>query len=147
MNPLCATTLSGLALALLAAAPLAQASEPAAGCAVLELKGVRPEKGQLLINLFDSAEAYRKKPLVSLRVPAGASEVQQVTACGLGAAAEIAVLMFQDLDGDGKMGQNAFGIPTEPWGSSGSPGAFGPSWDSGRVTLNGSAVVAVQLSK
>jgi uncharacterized protein (DUF2141 family) len=147
MSKRLATIATLSSLALLAGAPSAVwAAEPAAGCTVLELKGVRPSQGQLLINLFDSAESYRKKPLVSLRVPAGAAEVQQVSACGLGAATEIAVLMFQDLDGDGKMAQNAFGMPTEPWGSSGTPGAFGPSWESGRVKL-GASLVAVQLSK
>jgi hypothetical protein len=31
-------------------------------------------------------------------------------------------------------------MPTEPWGSSGKPGMFGPQWDSGKVPLDGSAI-------
>lgn len=128
--------------------PAAIANEAAvpAGCAVLELKGVRPNQGLLMINVFGSAESFGKKPLASIRVPAGASEVQRVTACDLGNPAEIAVMMFQDLDSDGKMARNALGVPSEPWGSSGTPGMFGPSWDTGRVKL-GAAPVAVQISK
>ena len=33
-----------------------------------------------------------------------------------------ALALFQDLDSDGRMGRNVLGIPTEPWGASGSPG-------------------------
>jgi uncharacterized protein (DUF2141 family) len=133
-------------LAPMAHAADAAATAPSAGCAVLELQGVRPGQGQLMINVFGSAESFGKKPLASLRVPAGAEATQRVTACGLDAATEIAVMMFQDLNGDGQMARNALGVPSEPWGSSGKPGMFGPSWDTGRVALNG-APVAVQLSK
>ena len=38
-----------------------------------------------------------------------------------------AVKIFQDVDGDGKMGTNALGIPTEPYGfSNNAMGNFGP---------------------
>jgi uncharacterized protein (DUF2141 family) len=65
--------------------------------------------------------------------------------CGI-SGDSVAITMFQDLDSDGKMGKNIMGMPTEPWGSSGTPGMFGPSWETGKVTLNGSAVV-VKLSQ
>ena len=58
----------------------------------------------------------------------------------------MALSLFQDLDSDGKFGRNLLGMPTEPWGSSGTPGAFGPSWDTGRVALDGKAI-AVRLSQ
>jgi uncharacterized protein (DUF2141 family) len=124
----------------------ADAALPPAGCAVLELQGVRPGQGQLMINVFGSAETFGKKPMASLRVPAGAEATQRVTACGLDSAREIAVMMFQDLNGDGQMARNVLGIPSEPWGSSGKPGSFGPSWETGRVALDGTRVT-VQLSK
>lgn len=54
-------------------------------------------------------------------------------------------MLFQDLDGDGKMGRNMIGMPTEPWGSSGNPGMFGPQWDTGKVALDGSTI-AVKMS-
>jgi uncharacterized protein (DUF2141 family) len=57
----------------------------------------------------------------------------------------VALTMFQDLDGDGQMGRNVLGIPLEPWGASGSPGAMGPTWQASRVPLDGSAIV-VNLS-
>jgi hypothetical protein len=43
------------------------------------------------------------------------------------------------------MGRNLMGIPLEPWGSSGTPGSFGPSWETGKVKLDGSVIV-IKLS-
>jgi uncharacterized protein (DUF2141 family) len=56
-------------------------------------------------------------------------------------SAAVALTLYQDLDGDGRMGANIVGLPTEPWGSSGTPGTFGPSWETGRVKLDGSVIV------
>lgn len=40
---------------------------------------------------------------------------------------EIAIRLFQDLDGDGELDKNAFGLPTEPFGFSNDPVIrFGP---------------------
>jgi hypothetical protein len=44
------------------------------------------------------------------------------------------------------MGRNLLGVPSEPWGASGTPGTFGPNWDSTRVALDGRAIV-VKLSQ
>jgi uncharacterized protein (DUF2141 family) len=136
-------TTAPLILAALVSAPAA--ADPT--CTTLELRGVRPQQGQLMIAIYGSAESFNKKSLTSLRVPAGDAPVQSVQACGLGDAAEIVVMMFQDLDSDGKMNRSLLGIPSEPWGSSGNPGPFGPAWDTGRVKRGGSAPVVVQLSQ
>jgi uncharacterized protein (DUF2141 family) len=137
-------TLLAAAPLVLAAAGSAHAADPA--CTAIELRGVRPQQGHLMIAVYVSAESFNKKPLTSLRVAAGDAAVQSVQVCGLGDATEIAVAMFQDLDSDGKMNRNLLGIPSEPWGASGNPGPFGPAWDTGRVKLNG-APVLVQLSQ
>ncbi len=63
-----------------------------------------------------------------------------VQVCGL-TGSNVAFTLFQDLDSDGKMGKNALGMPTEPWGSSGTPGMFGPSWETGKVALDGKPIV------
>ena len=40
---------------------------------------------------------------------------------------EVAIRLFQDLDGDGELDKNAFGMPTEPFGFSNDPVIrFGP---------------------
>ena len=122
-------------------APAAHAEN--AGCATVEVRNVRPQQGQLMVAAFASAETFGRKPLAALRVPAGEATMR-VQLCGL-SGDEVALMLYQDLDGDGRMARNLLGMPTEPWGSSGTPGAFGPSWDTGKVSLDGRAI-AVSMS-
>ncbi|MCM0608217.1 MAG: DUF2141 domain-containing protein [Ideonella sp. WA131b] len=130
--------LSLLGAALLATAPPAQAQD---GCATVEVQNVRPNQGQLMVAAFGSADSYRKKPLAQLRLPAGEGATMRFQLCGMAGSTEVALTLFQDLDSDGRMGANIVGLPTEPWGSSGTPGTFGPSWETGRVKLDGSVIV------
>jgi len=160
-NALLFTTLVTTAiLALLAAqvaraqaAPEATAATPAASasaaastgrCVEVDVHNVRPQQGQLFLAAYGSAETYSKKPVAAARVPAG-DAITRVQLCGI-SGNELAVTLYQDVDGDGKMGKNLLGLPTEPWGSTGKPGMFGPSWETGKVTLDGSPVIA-QLSQ
>ena len=124
---------SAAALLLCAAPALA---EP--GCAAVEVANVRPKQGHLMVAAFNSADSFQKTPLRSLRLPAG-DATMRFELCGLGGA-EVALTLFQDLDSDGKMNKNIVGLPSEPWGSSGKPGAFGPSWDTGKVALDGQPI-------
>lgn len=137
------TGVTPTALALLTAAPLAAAPPARAqdGCAAVEVQNVRAQQGQMMVAAFGSADTYRKKPLVQLRLPAGDGTTMRFQLCGLAGSTEVALTLFQDLDSDGRMGTNLVGLPTEPWGSSGSPGTFGPSWETGRVKLDGSVIV------
>ncbi len=114
------------------------------GCTTVEVHNVRPQQGFLMLAAYTDAESFNKKPAVSLRVPAGEA-VTSVQLCGVSAPV-IAIAMFQDLDSDGRMAQNIMRIPTEPWGSSGTPGAFGPTWETAKTALNGSPIV-VRLSQ
>ncbi len=141
------TTAAGalLAAALLATTPPVQA-QAADGCAQVEVQNVRPKQGQLMVAAFASADTYRKKPLAQLRLAAGDGATMRFQLCGLGASGEVALTLFQDLDSDGRMGTNLVGMPSEPWGSSGTPGTFGPSWETGRVKLDGTVIV-VKMSQ
>ena len=134
--------LSGLALLAFSALACAQT----AGCIAVEVQNVRPQQGTLMVAAYADAESFGKKPLAQMKVPAGEATTR-FELCGitLGKGESLALTMYQDLDNDGKMGRNLLGMPTEPWGSSGTPGAFGPSWETGKVMLDGSAVV-VRLS-
>jgi uncharacterized protein (DUF2141 family) len=124
-------------------AAAAQAAAPN-GCVQVDVHNVRPQQGQLMVAAYADAETFNKKPLAQMRLPAGAA-VTSFQLCGLTGEA-VALTMFQDLDGDGRMAKNLLGMPTEPWGASGSPGTFGPSWDTGRVALDGKPI-AVKLTK
>ncbi|HLL19894.1 MAG TPA: DUF2141 domain-containing protein [Rubrivivax sp.] len=115
-----------------------------AGCATVEVHNVRPQQGHLFVAAYASAEDFGKNAVSSLRLPAGEGRMR-FQLCGLSGEA-VALTMFQDLDSDGRMAKNVLGMPTEPWGASGTPGAFGPSWETGKVALDGRAIT-VRLSQ
>lgn len=139
---------AGGALLLSTPAALAQAPASAAagqpGCAQVEVHNVRPQQGHLLVAAYGAAESFRKQALTQLRLPAGEATMR-FALCGLGSATEVSLVLLQDLDGDGRMATNVLGIPTEPWGASGTPGMMGPSWDNSRVPLNG-GVISVRMA-
>lgn len=110
---------------------------PAAWAADLSLNvvGVDANSGQLMIALYDNPEAYAGgEPTRSVRVPArGATVAVQFE--GL-AAGRYAIRMFHDVNGNGELDKNLFGIPTEPVGFSnraranlGPPGFAAASFD------------------
>ena len=151
--PLASWLATRLAFGLAAALALPAVAQPAAaqpvaalpGCATVEVHNLRPGQGFLMVAAFADAASYRTRPAVSLRLPAAEASTMRFPLCGL-AGDVVALTLFQDLDGDGKMGVNLVGMPTEPWGSSGTPGAFGPSWDTGKVALDGKPIT-VRLSQ
>ncbi len=130
-----------LALGLLAAGlgATAHAQTAAPGCAAVEVQNVRPSQGHLMVAAYASAEDFSKKPVTTQRLAAG-EQTMRFTLCGLSGSA-VALTLYQDLNSDGKMSRNLLGMPTEPWGSSGTPGAMGPTWEGARVALDGSTVV------
>jgi uncharacterized protein (DUF2141 family) len=143
---LACSLLPGLAWAQ-TAAPAHTASAPAAAalaCVQVDVQSLRPGQGYLMLAAYGSADSFGKQPLAARRVAVGEAQMR-IEWCGLTGEA-VALMGYQDLDSDGKMGRNLVGIPTEPWGSSGQPGSFGPSWETGRVPLNGQAIV-VRMSQ
>lgn len=112
---------------LAAAAILACAAPAAAAPLTFAFTGIETPKGAILMSVYDSEAAFDRggKPLVS--------QMATVT----GATAEIvadlppgryAVKVFHDIDGDGKMGTNPFGIPLEPFAfSNDAVGEMGPA--------------------
>jgi len=115
-------------------------AEDAGRCITVEVQNVRPQQGFLMVAAYVDADSYKKKPVSQVKVPAG-DAVTRLQLCGI-SGDTVALMLYQDLDGNGEMGKNALGMPTEPWGSSGTPGMFGPDWATGKVTLDGSPVIA-----
>ena len=145
--PRAITLATTLACGLAAALTLPAAAQPTAtqpSCATVEVHNVRPGQGFLMVAAFTDAASFRSRPAVALRLPAGEATMR-FPLCGL-AGEVVALTLFQDLDGDGKMGANLVGMPTEPWGSSGTPGASGPTWDTAKVALGGNPIT-VRLSQ
>jgi uncharacterized protein (DUF2141 family) len=140
-----------IALSLFSAATIvvtpvqAQTAAAPAGCIRLEVQNVRPEQGTLMIAAYGDAASFGKTPLVASQMHAGAATMS-FALCGLSGTA-VALTLYQDLNGNGKLDANALGMPSEPWGASGKPAAMtAPTWDSSVVPLDGSTVV-VKLSK
>lgn len=91
--------------------------------------GVEVKQGAIMFGVYDSEEAYNKGTAVNgARVVADQADVAAVIK-GL-SAGRYAIKAFHDIDGDGKMSSNPFGMPTEPFAfSNDAKGAMGPaSW-------------------
>ena len=126
-----------LSAATIVAAPArAEGVAPPAGCVQLEVHNVRAEQGMLMIAAYGDAASFNKAPLVATQMRAGAATMS-FALCGL-SGASVALTLYQDLNGNGKLDANALGVPSEPWGASGKPAAMtAPSWDSSVVALDG----------
>lgn len=115
------------------AAPITTDEKPSA-CATLQFTGLKSGEGSLLIAAYGNAETFLKKPLwmKSVKVDQG---TMSVPICGI-ASPEIAVTAFQDMNGNGKLDSNPMGIPTEPYGASGTPAMFSaPTWKDTKVAF------------
>jgi uncharacterized protein (DUF2141 family) len=131
--------------AAIVAAPVRAQGTPAAGCVQLEVQNVRAEQGTLMIAAYGDSASFNKAPLVATQMRAGAATMS-FALCGV-SGSSLALTLYQDLNGNGKLDANALGVPSEPWGASGKTVAMtAPSWDSSVVPLDGSTIV-VKLSK
>ena len=81
----------------------------------LDVVGMKEKKGNLLISIYDSAEDYLKKPIKTLTTPADALTKRVVLELESGT---YAVVIYQDLNSNGKVDRNFFRLPTEPCGFS-----------------------------
>lgn len=117
-----------LALFCAAVSTAAHAAEPAS--LTVTFTGLQP-KGAINLVIVGSADAYDGKaaPTVADRIDATSGQVTK-TFEGL-APGRYAIKAFHDVDGDGKMGTNPFGMPIEPFGfSNNARAAMGPpTWD------------------
>ena len=81
----------------------------------LDVVGMKEKKGNLLISVYDSAEDYLKKPVKTLTTPVDALTKRVVLELESGT---YAVVIYQDLNSNGKVDRNFFRLPTEPCGFS-----------------------------
>ncbi len=120
-------------------------SAAAQACVQVEAHNVRPDQGPLMVAAFGDAAQYAKTPTAALQMPAAAEKLS-FSVCGL-TGPTVALRMFQDLNGNGKLDTNMLGMPSEPWGASGKPPAMSaPTWDTTQVPTNGGTIV-VKLSQ
>lgn len=131
----------------IAAAMMFAATAAHAGSATLTVafEGLQP-KGAVLAALYSNADDYA----VDANARYGRIDVTTAQAAITFAdlpEGEYAIKMFHDVNGDGKMNTNPFGMPTEPFAfSNNAVGNTGPAkWDAARFAV--SAPVTTQNIK
>lgn len=130
------------AVAMAAASFSAAAVAQNAGSSLMvNFTGIAEKEGAIMGVLVDSEAAYDGKaaPLRSINVAATKAEVAAMIE-GL-APGTYAIKLFHDVDGDGKMGANPYGMPTEPFAfSNNAQGSMGPAkWADAKFEIQAGA--------
>lgn len=119
----------------------------AAGEMRVEVRNVDAEQGQLLVAVFDRADAWLKQPLRGLRLDARRGVVSGTF--GDLPPGEYALSVVHDLNGNGRLDSNVVGIPTEPYAfSNKATGSFGPAnFEQAKITVGATgATVVLELN-
>ena len=129
------------AAALLVAAP-ALASDPASLSLTFETGS---DTGTVMVALYDAATYNGGQPVRVAQVNVAAGQ-HSVSFEGL-PAGEYGVRAFHDLNGDGRMNTNPFGMPTEPYAfSNNAVGNMGPaSWDRAKFAVDGATAQTISI--
>jgi len=93
----------------------------------ISVTGISELAGALAIAIFDSAEKFdaRSDPVGQARIPISTDAV--TWSIELAAPATYAVIVYQDLNGNGEIDMGRLGRPKEPYGfSNNARGRFGP---------------------
>ena len=101
--------------------------------------------GDVMVALFDSEAGYNSnRPVARTRVSASGSAVAVFENLPAG---DYAMKSFHDVDGDGEMDTNPFGMPTEPYAfSNNAVGNMGPaSWSRARFEVSGDAAQTISI--
>ena len=117
-----------LAAALLAPLGLGAAGATGAAGLTLVLDGVAEGRGEVRVALYPDRERFdEREPFATASRPAAATRLE-ITFERV-PAGRYAMLVYQDIDGDGELGRGAWGIPDEPWtGSTTGTRLRAPSW-------------------
>ena len=132
------TLVRTLSLAFAAIAVLASSAraQDAYGELTLTFPDLKAKQGRIMIAVFDSAQVWAAGKPVRMAV-ASASDDPAAAKIPALPPGYYAVRAFQDVDCDGKMAANPFGMPTEPYGFSrdAQPNMGPPSFDAAAFEL------------
>jgi uncharacterized protein (DUF2141 family) len=131
-----------LTLFLVAVPVTAQDRALQAGRLKVIVTGLAIDEGQVRIGLYDSAQSYKsaKKPFKGAAVNIRNKRAEYVfDNLPYGT---YAMRLYHDQNGNGKLDRAASGMPTEPYGFSGTvSGTFGaPEWEAARFTIESKPV-------
>ena len=110
----------------------------------LDVVGMKEKKGNLLISVYSSAEDYLKKPIKTLTTPVDALTKRVVIELETGT---YAVVIYQDLNSNGKVDRNFFRLTTEPCGFSrdARPKMGPPRYKPASFTLNEDTEMRIKI--
>ena len=114
----------------LVATPLASASD-----LTVNVEGIAKAEGTIMMGLFDEATYNGDGAVTGANLKV---EGDTVTAVFEGLApGEYAVRLYHDVNDDGEMNTNPFGMPTEPFAfSNDAKGRFGPAkWEDAKFSV------------
>lgn len=109
--------------------PLSTAKAEDSASLTLSFSGIDTPAGAIMAGLYDTESAFAGgEPVRGVRIAVSGTDVS-ATVTGL-KPGRYAVKAYHDVDGDGRMNTNPFGIPTEPYAASNNaPSNMGPpSW-------------------
>ena len=140
-------TAAAAALLLTAAAPaLAQSADMAADTSKVVLTfETGAATGSVMVALFSSQAAYDGgAPVAQAAVSASGAVVARFETLPAG---DYAMRAFHDVNGNGQMDTNPFGMPTEPYAfSNNARGNMGPaSWDRARFAVSGETAQTISI--
>lgn len=132
-------------LALMAFASPVAAQAPAQGSLTLTFE-TGADTGAVMVALYDDEESYRNgKPIRAVMVDVAGGE-RSTTISNL-PAGTYGMKAFHDVNGNGRMDVNPFGMPTEPFAfSNNAAGNMGPAgWDRASFTLSGDVAQTIRI--
>ncbi|WP_163130373.1 DUF2141 domain-containing protein [Agarivorans sp. Alg241-V36] len=106
----------------------------------VDVQGISSKKGQIVLRVWDSSESYLKESIFTQALPAkSASDGELRLTISEPLPAECAINVYHDINANGVLDTNWFGIPKEPTGMSNNPkGSFGPpSYQDAKIKLSG----------
>jgi len=137
-------TASMIAALMLSAAP-ALAVEPGTNASVSLTFETGAETGAVMVALYDETSYGGGQPVRSARIDVAAGE-RSVTFDGL-PDGDYGVKAFHDVNGNGRMDTNPFGMPTEPFAfSNNARGNMGPAgWDRAHFAIVGETAQTISI--
>lgn len=135
-------SLSLLALLAMSTTPPANRPHQAVSLTV-QVSGLKPSKGHLMVALYDSEASFLEKTLQEKRVKVGGSESMSVTFQV--PAGTYAVAVYQDVSGNEALDKGLFGVPVEPYGFSNNPPFGRPSFEKSKFSLRVDKTILVRL--
>ncbi len=129
------------AAALLISAP-ALAEDPASVAVTFETSA---ETGAVMVALYDASTYSGDQPIRAARIDVAAGQ-HTATFEGL-PAGEYGVKAYHDVNGNGRMDTNPFGMPVEPYAfSNNAVGNMGPaSWDRAKFNVSGATAQTISI--